>query len=39
MTLVKNKNIYKKIANKLQLDEQQVKKVYLAYWDFIKSHI
>lgn len=37
MTLMTN--IYKKVAKQLQLNDKDVKQVYLAYWAYIKDHI
>jgi hypothetical protein len=32
-------DIYKKIATNLNIDEKLVKKVYIAYWQYIKDCI
>lgn len=37
MTLM-NK-VYQKVAKQLNLDVKDVKKVYIAYWEYIKNHI
>lgn len=37
MTLM-NK-VYQKVAQQLNLDVKDVKKVYIAYWQYIKNHI